>query len=134
MSIEEQDRFDLIQYRLTEAKDTQSDVELLILHDRLRAAINRAYYSMFYSLMALGLKYEFETSKHAQLIGWFNKTFIYEGLIDSKYGKIITKAFNRRTKGDYDSYFEFDRETVLEMYEEMKDFNLEIERLINQNV
>ena len=134
MSIEEQDRFDLIQYRLTEAKDTQSDVELLISHDRLRAAINRAYYSMFYSLMALGLKYEFETSKHAQLIGWFNKTFIHEGLIDSKFGKIITKAFNRRTKGDYDFYFEFDRETILEMYEEMKDFNLEIERLINQNV
>lgn len=84
--------------------------------------------------MALGLKYEFETSKHAQLIGWFNKTFIHEGMIDSKYGKIIIKAFNRRTKGDYDSYFEFDKETVLEMYEEMKDFNLEIVRLINQNV
>jgi len=99
MSIEEQDRYDLIQYRLTEAKDTQSDVELLISHDRLRAAINRAYYSMFYFFMALGLKYEFETSKHAQLIGWFNKTFIHEGLIDSKYGKIITKAFNQDKRG-----------------------------------
>jgi hypothetical protein len=30
MSIEEQDIYDLIQYRLTEAKDTQSDVELLV--------------------------------------------------------------------------------------------------------
>jgi len=29
-----------------------------------------------------------------------------------------------RTKGDYDSYFEFDRETVLEMYVEMKDLPL----------
>ena len=134
MSIEEQDRYDLIKYRLTEAKDTQTDVELLIAHDRLRAAVNRAYYSMFYSLMALGLKYEFETSKHAQLIGWFNKKFIHEGLIDPKFNKIIAKAFNRRTKGDYDSYIEFDRDTVLEMCEEMKEFNLEIERLVNQNV
>lgn len=134
MSIEDQDRFDLIQYRLTEAKETQSDVELLISHDRFRAAINRIYYSMFYSLLALGLKYEYESSKHAQLIGWFNKVFINEGLIDSKYGKIINKAFNRRTKGDYDSYIEFDKETVVEMYEEMKDFNLEIELFINQNV
>jgi len=49
-------------------------------------------------------------------IGWFNK------------------AFNRRTKGDYDSYIEFDKETVVEMYEDMKDFNLEIERFLNQNV
>lgn len=132
MTIDNQDRLDLIQHRLAEAKDTQSDVELLISHDRLRAAINRIYYSMFYSLLALGLKYEFETSKHAQLIGWFNKTFIQAGLIDTNYGKIINKAFNRRTKGDYDSYIEFDRETVIEMYEEMKDFNSVIERFINQ--
>lgn len=108
MSIDNQDRLVLVQYRLAEAKDTQADVELLISHDRLRASINRIYYSMFYSLLALGLKYEFETSKHAQLIGWFNKKFIHEGLIDSKYGKIINKAFNRRTKGDYDSFIEFD--------------------------
>jgi uncharacterized protein (UPF0332 family) len=132
MSIDNQDRLDLIQYRLDEAKDTQADVELLIAHDRLRASINRIYYSMFYSLLALGLKYEFETSKHAQLIGWFNKTFINEGLIGSNYGKIINKAFNRRTKGDYDSYIEFDLDTVKEMYEEMMDFNSAIERFINQ--
>jgi len=51
MSIEEQDRLDLIRYRLAESKDAQSDVELLISHDRYRAAINRIYYSMFYSLL-----------------------------------------------------------------------------------
>lgn len=131
MSINNQDRLDLIKFRLAEAKETQADVELLISHDRLRAAINRIYYSMFYSLLALGLKYEYETSKHTQLIGWFNKDFIHEGLIDSKYGKIINKAFNRRTKGDYDSFIEFDIATVNEMYEEMMDFNKAIEQFIN---
>ena len=89
---------------------------------------------MFYSLLALGLKYEYETSKHVQIIGWFNKDFIHEGLIDSKYGKIINKAFNRSTKGDYDSYIEFDLETVKEMYEEMKDFNQTVEEFINQSI
>lgn len=53
MSMDDQNRLDLIQYRLAEAKDTQTDVELLISHDRLRAAINRIYYGMFYSLLAL---------------------------------------------------------------------------------
>ncbi|MBC8004063.1 MAG: HEPN domain-containing protein [Verrucomicrobia bacterium] len=131
MSIDNQDRLNLIQYRLAEAKDTQADVELLLSHDRLRAAINRIYYGMFYSLLALGLKYGFETSKHAQLIGWFNKEFIYGGLIEIKYGKIITKAYNRRTKGDYDSYVEFDLETVKEMYEEMKDFIHTMEQFLS---
>jgi uncharacterized protein (UPF0332 family) len=132
MNLDDQERLDLVKYRLEEAKDTQSDVELLISNDRFRAAVNRIYYSMFYSLLALGLKYEYESSKHAQLIGWFNKTFIHSGLIDLKYGRIITKAFNRRTKGDYDSFVIFDLETVNEMYDEMKDFNNAIERFLNQ--
>lgn len=132
MSINHQDRLDLIKYRLVEAKDTLADVELLITHGRFRAAINRIYYSMFYSLLALGLKYEYYTSKHTQLIGWFNKKFIHEGLIDSKYGKIINKAYNRRAKGDYDSYIEFDLETVNEMYEELMDFNRAIEQFLTQ--
>lgn len=133
MNFDDDDRLDLIQYRLAEAKDTQADVELLISNDRLRAAINRIYYSMFYSLLALGLKHGFETSKHNQLIGWFNKNFINAGLIETKYGKIINKAFNRRTKGDYDLYIEFDKETVNEMYLEMKDFNTALEQFINKD-
>ncbi|MFN0047881.1 MAG: HEPN domain-containing protein [Cytophagales bacterium] len=132
MSTDDSDRADLIQYRLAEAKDTQSDVELLISYDRFRAAINRIYCSMFYSLLALAAKYEFDTSKHAQLIGRFNKTFIQPKLIEAKYGKIINKAFSRRTKGDYDSYVEFDSEMIKEMYEEMKDFNCEIEKFIRR--
>ena len=132
MSIDDKDRQQLIQYRIDQAKDTETDVALLISHDRLRAAINRIYYGMFYALMALGLKYEFETSKHLQLLGWFNKNFIHEGLIDTRYGRIINKAYNRRTKGDYDSYIEFDAETVKEMFEEMKDFIITIETFIYQ--
>jgi uncharacterized protein (UPF0332 family) len=130
MSIEDKDRAELIQYRLDEAKDTQTDVALLISHDRLRAAINRIYYGMFYALLALGLKYNFETSKHLQLLGWFNKNFIHEGLIDTKYGKIINKAYNRRTKGDYDSYIEFDIDMINEMFVEMKDFINAIDEFI----
>ncbi|MEI6277015.1 MAG: HEPN domain-containing protein [Prolixibacteraceae bacterium] len=133
MSLDEKDRAELIRYRLDEAKDTLEDVSLLITNDRFRAAINRIYYGMFYSLLALGLKFDFETSKHQQLIGWFNKSFIHEGLIDTKYGRIINKALNRRTKGDYDSYVQFEKEIVVEMFEEMKDFIHEIEKYINQN-
>ncbi len=56
MSLDDKDRLDLIQYRLDEAKDTQTDVELLISHDRLRAAINRIYYGMFLCIVGIGIK------------------------------------------------------------------------------
>ena len=44
MSLEENERSELIKYRLDEAKDTIVDVQLLINNDRLRAAVNRIYY------------------------------------------------------------------------------------------
>lgn len=122
MTIEDEDRRNLISYRLEQADEAIQDVGLLIENIRLRSAVNRIYYGMFYSLLALGLANEFETSKHIQLIGWFNKNFIHNGLIDSKYGKIINKAFNRRSKGDYDTYVEFEKKIVDEMFDEMKEF------------
>lgn len=133
MTIEDEDRKSLILYRLEQADETIQDVKLLVDNDRLRSAVNRIYYGMFYSLLALGLAYDFETSKHAQLIGWFNKEFINKKLIDSKYGKIINKAFNRRTKGDYDIYVEFDKEIIIEMFEEMKEFITSIKLYLNEN-
>ncbi len=77
---------------------------------------------MFYSLLALSLANDFETSKHSQLIGWFNRSFIHSKIIEPEYGKIINKAYNRRTKGDYDIYVDFDKETVVEMHSEMNKF------------
>jgi uncharacterized protein (UPF0332 family) len=133
MSIDEKDKRELIRYRLEEAKDTIEDVRVLIDNNRLRAAINRIYYGMFYSLLALALKYDFETSKHQQLIGWFNKNFINEGLIETNYGRIINKAFNHRNKGDYESYVEFEKELIVELFGEMKDFITEISAYINKN-
>lgn len=130
MSLSNEERSQLIKYRLNEAKETIEDVQLLLENDRLRAAVNRIYYGMFYSLLALGLVYEFETSKHRQLLGWFNRNFIHEGLIDPKFGKIINKSSNRRTQGDYDSFVEFEKDVIFEMYEEMKEFVSEIERFI----
>ena len=132
MTIDENNRENLINYRLEQAEDTILDVDLLIKNKRFRAAINRIYYGIFYCLLALGLKYEFETSKHTQLIGWFNKNFIHKKKIDSKYGKIINKAFNRRTKGDYDTFIEFEEETVKEMFDEMKDFISAIKLFIKE--
>lgn len=133
MTIEENDRENLIKYRLEQANETIFDVELLVENKRYRSAINRIYYGMFYALLALGTAQKFETSKHAQLIGWFNKNFIHTGFIDSKYGKIINKAFNRRTKGDYDIFVEFEENIVSEMLNEMKDFISEITSFIHKS-
>lgn len=133
MTIEEQTRDDLIKYRLEQARDTIDVVELLIKNDKLSTAINRIYYGMFYSLLALALQFNFETSKHQQLIGWFNKEFVRTGLIEKEFGRILRDAFENRTSGDYDSFVIFDQSEVLLLFSEMKSFIEQIEVFIRES-
>jgi uncharacterized protein (UPF0332 family) len=97
--IKDNDREILIQYRLNQAQQTISEVSKLIESDLLNVAVNRIYYGIFYSLTALALKFEFQSSKHFQLMVWFNQNFIKTGRIDVKYGKIIRDAFKNRSDG-----------------------------------
>lgn len=91
MNLDQEDRKELIIYWLGQAFETIEDVKLLLENERFRSAVNRIYYGMFYSLLALGIAYEFHTSKHTQLIGWFNKNFINAGLFDKDMEKLLTK-------------------------------------------
>ncbi len=129
--IDEEQRNTLIAYRLEQAKETIEEARIMIEHKKFRAAINRIYYGIFYALLALGLKNQFETSKHEQLLGWFNKTFIKDEILARKYGKIAREAFEVRQKGDYDTHIEFSRDDVIQKHEQMKDFIETIEQFIS---
>ena len=120
----------LIEHRIARATNTIEEVSFLIKNKKFLLAVNRIYYGMFYILSALSLKYDFSTSKHQQLIGWFNKEFIATGEIDRKYGRILHNAYNNRSTGDYDDFAEFDEEDVKKSFDEMKDFIRTIRALL----
>ena len=120
----------LIEHRIARATDTVEEVSFLIKNEKFLLAVNRIYYGMFYILSALSLRYNFSTSKHQQLIGWFNKKFISAGVIDRKYGKILHNAYNNRSTGDYDDFAKFDEEDIKKSFDEMKDFIKTIRTLL----
>ncbi len=120
--IENEQRQALIQYRTEQAKASVNEAQVLIDNQMYRAAVNRIYYGMFYAVLALGLKHQFETSKHGQLIGWFNKKFIKEKVIDRKYGKILREVFEFRQQGDYATFIEFTKDDVIDKFSDMKEF------------
>ena len=124
--IQDSDREILIKYRLDQSRQTIGEVNKLIESDLLNIAVNRIYYGIFYSLTALALKYEYQSSKHFQLMGWFNQNFIKPSLIEVKYGKILRDAFKNRSDGDYAPFILFEKDDVLDMQSDMIDF---IERI-----
>lgn len=52
-------------------------------------------------------------------------------MIDERFGKMINKAFNRRTKSDYDTFINYEKVEIEEMFEEMKLFVAGIRRILN---
>ena len=124
--IQDNDREILIQYRLNQSTQTIGEVSKLIEVDLLNVAVNRIYYGIFYSLTALALRFEYQSSKHFQLMGWFNQNFVKPGLIEVKYGKILRDAFKNRSDGDYAPFILFEKADILDMQTDMVDF---IERI-----
>jgi uncharacterized protein (UPF0332 family) len=49
------------------------DARLLLGEGSLRASVNRSYYAMFYSVLALLASRQEETSKHSGVIALFNR-------------------------------------------------------------
>lgn len=128
--IDEKDRDALVAYRIQQAEETIELAKFLAESKKLVIAINRIYYGMYYALTALALRNSFETSKHGQLIGWFNKEFIASKKLDTKFGKILRNAFQNRTKGDYDAFVSFTEQEVTEMLGEMIEFINEIKKIL----
>jgi len=121
------DKSELIKYRIKQAKETLAEIEVLLQNRLYKIAVNRIYYGMFYMLLALALKHDFRTSKHQQLIGWFNRNFIKTEKIDVSFGKIINDAFENRSDSDYGIFIEFSEKDVVTMIEDLSLFIKELE-------
>jgi len=116
----------IITYRINQAQETVKEVEFQVRNGYLAIAVNRIYYGMFYLLLALSLKYGFKTSKHNQLMGWFNREFIKTGKISKNAGRIVVQAFGDRTDSDYGLFVKFNEEEVMTKLEDMKLFINEV--------
>lgn len=98
------DREALLAFRMKEAEETLADAEGMLKGGlSLRSTSNRAYYAMFYAVLALFLKAGItaKTSKHAGVIAVFDKEFIHAGKLDARYSQLLHKTFEARQTIDY---------------------------------
>ncbi len=121
MTLNEEDKKQLIKYNIEKTEKEISDISFYIKNNKLSVAVNRIYYSIYYMLSALALENGFLTSKHAQLIGWFNKEYVKTNKIERRYGKIIRNTFEQRSKADYDVLITFTKPEVENLFKEMKE-------------
>ena len=95
---------DYIHYRLQKAKQTISETKILIENKLWNTAVNRMYYACFYSVGALLVKHNIETSSHSGSRQKLGQHFIQTGIISKDLGKHYTELFEKRQKGDYNDF------------------------------
>lgn len=107
---------------LERAEDSIESAKLNFKSDLLLASINRAYYTMFYYVSALLFTQNIFTKSHTGLLNKFNELFIKSGKIDSKYSKIIHKAFGYRQTADYELEVNISEEECKILIENAEEF------------
>jgi len=125
---------DIVAYRIKASRDTLSEIEIHLQNGFLATAMNRLYYAGFYMISALALLDKFPTSKHKQLIGWFNKEYLKTGIINPEKGKILRKAYERRQSSDYHDFVTLTKSQIEEYYSKMKDFVNVVEEVVQEKL
>ncbi|MDR0822941.1 MAG: HEPN domain-containing protein [Endomicrobium sp.] len=114
---------ELVKIYIEKSKTALKSAEINIKNNLLETALNRIYYAVFYIVMALGYKYDFKTSKHSKLMGWFNKKFIHEDKIFSnEIYRTYESAFLYRHKSDYDAVYVPNIEKTISLLADAKIF------------
>jgi len=113
----------LINYRLTQAKESLEDANKLAEHQGSpRSIVNRAYYAMFYAVLALLLTIGKGSSRHSGVISLFDLHFVKTGKFSKEHSKTLHYAFELRQQGDYGEMTEIEPEDAREILQSAGEF------------
>ncbi len=118
----------LVAYRLKMAKETLEDA--LVLHREGRShwsIVNRAYYAMFYAVLALLTFISEAPSKHSGAIALFDKHFVKTGKFPIEMSKWLHRAFDLRQRSDYREMYSLNPEQVMEVLQQAQAFVQRVE-------
>jgi len=129
----DEQRREIIRTRLEQAHTmVHTAEELIALNDR-QSALNRAYYALFYAVSALAVRDDFQTSKHGQLQGWFNKNYVKPGVFDARMTLILRDVYDLRMDADYELDPLPETSDIVPMLSDVKFFIAQIESWLQQH-
>ena len=123
---------ELLRYRMGQARETLRESEILMAEAALRGAVNRAYYAMFYALLALLATRQLGTSRHSGAISLFDREFVKAGLFPRELSRALHLAFHRRQEHDYGEMIPLTREIAEETLQDARVFVGAIEAYLRE--
>ena len=124
----------LIADRMSQAKETLEEAEALYQESLWRGTINRAYYAMFYAVLALAVMRQRIVSKHSGVIAFFDREFVKEGVFPKDLSRVLHLAFDRRQETDYGEIFTVSPEEARQALDDARTFVAKIGNYLKTNI
>lgn len=113
------------------ADEALSDSHYLLQDARLKAAINRAYYAMFYAAQAALSSGQVRMPKtHRGVLTLFNSHYVRTGKVNAQFARDFRTAFNLRQQSDYEAYTNVEETQVQDMVQKAEAFVTEVRKLL----
>ena len=74
-----------VRLRMEQAQETLKEAKALQNHDLWRGVINRSYYTMFYTVLALAALKDVAISKHTDAVAFFDKEFVHKSVFQRSF-------------------------------------------------
>lgn len=115
--MEKRTSIEFAKYRLERAKEEYETAQLLYKENKLLAANNRAYYSIFYSIRAVLAMEKIDFKKHKDVLAYFNKNYVKTEIFPRQIGRRIVLASKVREDSDYDDEYDPSSESTYSQIE-----------------
>ena len=114
---------ELARYRMQQAAESLDEARFLLNGGKsARSVVNRAYYAMFYAVLALLVYEVYSSSKHSGVLSYFNRHFIKGEIFDKSLGLALNKAFELRQRVDYRERVELTQEQASQILDQADRF------------
>lgn len=117
-----EERKDIITYRIENAKTTLAEVKSHIENGVYNTAVNRMYYACFYAASALLIANKIQVKSHEGVRQQLGLHFVLTGKISQEQGKFYSLLYSKRTAGDYEDFLTHDKVTVDLLYPRCEEF------------
>ena len=124
----------LVDYRLEQATEALAAAELNLSNSLERSAVNRAYYAMFYAVLALLASRATETSRHSGAIAQFDLLYAKPQVFRADLSRWLHKAFLHSQAADYGAEQTPTRPEIETLLAEARVFVQEIRRYFQRPV
>lgn len=114
--IDDELRVNIVNYRLTSARNALGEVLSLSKGQYFNAAISRMYYACFHAASALLIHFGIEARTHTGVRQMLGREFVLTGILSRDLNKFYTDLFSKRQNSDYEDFINYTAEEIDELY------------------